>query len=290
MRALKLTCFLLLKWLCTLCTAKIQQMQQMMELLAEQMVKDDPQVIQQLGRMGAGFPRPPPSLRVNTGSDKGLLEFQVPYLDGYGCWCRITAETFGTGKGTGQDVYDELCQDLHRATECLMIDFHENCNPWTEDYNFAVGIFSVDCTNANQGDDCKINLCRAEANFVMAVLHLATSFTVAPFNHAYYNPNAPQYTGEWTYDQCGNSAKFSNETRPPKPGAIDQVPATDWVTECCGQYPIRYPFRSQAFDEFGNLITDRDCCDFDNGDYGTKVYDLEKLECCDGDVTAIGTC
>lgn len=236
---------------------------------------------------------PMSNLRIKTGSDKGILEFQVPTLDGYGCWCRISNETFGTGKGTGVDPFDDLCYDLHRATECLMFDYHEDCNPWTTDYNFAVGIFQVDCANANPDDDCKKNLCRVEANFVMAVLHLSTSFTVLPMNHGLYNPNAPQYTGEWDYDLCGNQGHFANDTeeeKPTKESLIDQPHAVNFTQQCCGQYPIRYPFRDQTFDVDDVLITDRSCCDFDNGDYGTTVFDKDKLMCCDGTVSQIGSC
>lgn len=236
----------------------------------------------------------------NSSGERNFVSFlfDVNTLDGYGCWCRLEEGTHGTGKGFPVDKYDKACRTLHYGTTCLMMDHGDSCSPWTTTYRFNVGLDSVDCVLPNNGDQCKIDLCTIEAEFVLGILTEITSFTAETLNHARYNPNSPTYTTDWSYAECmtppespddndgnGGNGNSGNGGRPTAPTTIE---VDHFEQQCCGNHPNRYPFKSHLYDINDNLLAERACCDFDNGDVGSLTYDIDNKQCCDGAVIDFG--
>jgi len=216
--------------------------------------------------------------------------FDIATLDGYGCWCRVSEFTHGGGKGVPVDVYDEFCNKLHMATTCLAMDFGDTCSPWTTDYQFRVFPTDIDCDDPNNGDPCKISLCLVESTFVLGILQTITNFNAPQMNHNMFNPNAPGFTNQWDPTQCnvpsghtggnpgGNGANGGN-ARPP---------VASFDLDCCGQYPERWPFKEALFDTSGNLISTKECCNFNSGDFGLNTFNPQNKVCCDGQLKNLG--
>merc|ERR1712091_216031 len=101
-------------------------------------------------------------------------------------------ENWGKGKGTALDEVDQLCKQLSPLYDCAIMDgaATNTCQtPWDEEWESSdellakaqaprdSGVADEDgiialCESLNAGNDCKIQVCRAEAIFV-ARLNLA---------------------------------------------------------------------------------------------------------------------
>lgn len=111
-------------------------------------------------------------------------------LDGYGCWCRIHEYSHGTGKGAPIDIYDEYCMNLHKATDCIFMDFGVECTPWDTHYSFGVtNNGGIDCYKNNENDPCRENLCKVESTFVIGIVEQILNFNGPRLEHAKFNPN-----------------------------------------------------------------------------------------------------
>ena len=105
-------------------------------------------------------------------------------VGGYGCWCYIDS-AHGKGKGHPVDNLDAECKTLHHNYECLIMDRdigESTCevDPWDvyyeRDVNVFMAMFNLDedalesaCEVANQGDQCKIDVCKVEMSFSLRV-------------------------------------------------------------------------------------------------------------------------
>jgi len=196
-------------------------------------------------------------------------EFHVGNLESYGCWCRFEADTHGKGRGGAVDIYDGFCKLYHDAVTCLAMDYGAQCNPWEVTYSFSVlsDDKTVDCESLNN-NDCAINLCKIESHLVYNVLNEVTGLYGTPLQHAKYNKNHNAFDSSvWNYDECKVSGNGNGGSE----------------LECCGQYHIRYPFKTNG------QQASKQCCDKDNGDFGTSTYNPVNNECCDGNIMPIGT-
>lgn len=197
--------------------------------------------------------------------------FQVADLDNYGCWCRFASTNHGKGSGVPVDFFDGLCKHYHEAVTCLAMDYGTDCNPWEVTYQMVVYPWSktVDCESLNT-DECAINLCKVETHFVIGVLDETTGlYGTRPDYQTYSSAHRDFDSSVWNYEcKTGN-----------KMGGGQQL-------SCCGEYHLRYPFKTSTT---GSAGVSKECCDKDNGDFGTKTYNPTTSECCDGSVQPIGS-
>lgn len=171
---------------------------------------------------------------------RALKKTDLAVLQGYGCWCYFEEER---GKGQPVDDYDSQCKVLQDGYECLRLDAEKeqlDCDIWTVEYNSAVGFggissmnieaLKLECDNSNGGPNtCESRLCRVEGWFVQNIILLMFQKFQVP------NPT------------------FQHQSMNFDPSIECQVkPGVQSEKECCGQYPIRWPFKTQG--------GDRDCC------------------------------
>jgi len=128
---------------------------------------------------------------------EGLLSTFADIVDGYGCYCNMLggATTVEKPHGIPADGLDAVCRSYHLAGNCVNIDQTSGgdfCDIQTHEYNsvtvddpYQYIIFesfdpfttAVDedlivahCMAANTGDDCAIQACNVDANFVVTVI------------------------------------------------------------------------------------------------------------------------
>jgi len=185
----------------------------------------------------------------NTGGSAALAN-SISKLDEYGCWCYFD-DNHGRGKASPIDVVDEMCKILHDGYECAMRDAEDEgttCIPWEVQYDAALGgndedDMFVQCTAANSGNNCAIRACTIEGTFVANLLDVFVS-------GGQINPANQHENGFDPAVECITKKNGGGPTN----------------KECCGQYPSRFPFKTQG--------GDRKCC-------GNRTYNSLTLKCCD---------
>ena len=191
---------------------------------------------------------------------RALPAISVQNLDNYGCWCYLTEETHGNGKGPhGVNEVDSACKVLHDGYTCIMEDaIAENtvCNPWEAVYNSSIGIAGEklvqECEKLNS-NPCSQRTCIVEGHFVLEL------FT--------------QYLNFGQIDQSKQHAAGFN----PDEECLIRHGLTYGIESektCCGSYPTRFPFKT--------MDGERACC-------GERTYNTNLLTCCD-DNTAKLSC
>lgn len=216
----------------------------------------------------------PDLMRAN--STRSIIDnpfFNLANLEQYGCWCRFERDTHGTGRGLPVDPYDNICEIYHHGVTCLAMDHGKNCNPWEIQYEYLIPSYKeVDCVSLNNGNQCKIDLCIVEAHLVLDTLKLITDWYAPKLDHIRFNPDHPDYTGQYFTHEDDCRSKTGHG-----PGGH--------VWKCCGQYHRRWPFRTTN----DINVSKKECCDYDDGTYGLKTYDPTISDCCDGTVHSIGS-
>merc|ERR1712156_300715 len=196
----------------------------------------------------------------NNSASRSLPETLMGTFDEinqYGCWCYFEND-HGMGHGQTLDHFDGLCKILANGYDCIKMDLGASCIPWETDYNSGITVSSngiVDgCQNQNPGaDDCVINTCAVEGQFVLQI-----------FAGIIYNAQ-----------QLDDGLKVNNGFQQ------DQVcnygtGQVDGPVQCCGAYPERFKYRSN------NGMTS--CCT-------QTLFDVNSMECCaDGSAQLIGSC
>lgn len=128
---------------------------------------------------------------------EGLLSTFAEVVDGYGCYCNMLGSSGGQVEkphGVPADGLDAVCRGWHLANSCSNIDqitvdvcdiqTHEytsvtaadpyqyinfvSFDPFTTEVNEDLII--TNCQAANAGDDCAIQACNVDANFVVTVV------------------------------------------------------------------------------------------------------------------------
>ena len=226
---------------------------------------------------------------------RSLQKTDMGLLDLYGCWCYFQDDV-GQGIGTPVDQIDEFCKVLHQGYECIMMDMDEQnqpCIPWEIEYNSAFGSgampFGLDmtnlineCENQNTNNTCGEMTCKVEGWFVQSYFTYSVWGGGIDVNNRHENgfdpvntcgakdldattaPNVDPFEGENSDDDDGPTY---NATTPANPAPTNSV-----SQECCGSYPVRYPYKHSVSNQ---------CCQ-------QNTYNPNLLSCCsDGSVLIV---
>merc|ERR1711879_276891 len=182
-----------------------------------------------------------------------------PGLDkiwGYGCHCYFGPD-WNNGKSKPVNHIDNACFNLNQCYRCVKIDGREEgdheCTPFLQNFispqNKVVGRKGIEfaCNKANTDDDCAARTCSCDTQFVEHLLDL--------FFSGHQFDKTKKHTLGFDPDE---------ECEVP-PGQCDNC-----YYECCGDYPLRYPFRTSD-------SSPRKCC-------GNKTYNKLTKRCCEGNV------
>lgn len=193
----------------------------------------------------------------------------VKDFNGYGCWCYFTSPDdqtrtgIGYGKGEPVNEFDAACKVMHGGYECVVADraaASEECEPWTVAFTQptlsavnSLGSFGA-CQAANGGVvSCASLACGVEKQFALDILAIGNS--------------VPKELNVYQHSQGFNN--------------IDNCPVQRGVrnptTQCCGDYPNRFPFKT--------INGARKCCEV--GDPGEKLgttYNDAAWDCCNDGV------
>jgi len=228
----------------------------------------------------------------NEDARKVMELFTISAIANYGCWCRFN--NVKPYRGPTMDDIDEDCKTWYLNYQCMTNDFGASCND-AVDYNdtmtqiqdpFVETIDYVsECAARNPGDSCSATACAVDANFIRGVV-----------NYLAVNSLNQTLNGFLGFDgsSCGIKTNTATTVRPDvfttdaftteAPDALTTV--TTLIApipshDCCGQYPERFPYKTQG--------GDRGCCESATGSGVT--YNTNFLECCaDGTTPVIGAC
>ena len=167
---------------------------------------------------------------------------------GYGCWCNFNQD-ISKGYGSPVDAWDQVCKSVQLCTRCIQFDKinsnQETCDLANTSYknniNFNINTSTLesDCETDNFGDECAIGLCQCELQMYRELYQLTIS-DVNPADLSFKHENGFDRQDEGS---CQKRAHSTFET-----------------SQCCGNYPTRYPFNDFLF------------------------------QCCDNHVTTVGNC
>jgi len=206
-------------------------------------------------------------LRTFNGFEETLLS---DYLQ-YGCWCYIGTGNDGThrGRSTPVNAFDKVCRQLANGYECAEIDSAqegETCVASQLNYNkvflnFVINpssdVISDACEAANGGVNCASRACAVELGFLRDWWVLQQQFFFGILDNEASTYKHKAFGG--SFDPEESCLTMRGETS---------------QKECCGNYPLRFPFR--------NLGGSRSCC-------GDTTYWNEIHQCCgDSNHTYVG--
>merc|ERR1739848_287140 len=185
----------------------------------------------------------------------GSIGKTVRSIDEYCCWCYI-GDNHGRGKGQPQDAIDEMCKVLHDGYECAMRDAEDEgttCVPWEVEYVSAIGGPGIgiaeECSQNNPDSNCAARACTIEGAFIANLLDAFVSGN--GIDNSLKHENG--------FDQATICATKKNGGGPTN-------------KQCCGNYPDRFPFKTQG--------GDRKCC-------GNRTFNSLTLKCCDADSSTV---
>lgn len=167
----------------------------------------------------------------------------------YGCWCYFN-DNHGNGRSEPYNQVDGFCKVLHDGYDCVMMDAADDgvtgCVPWDQPYSpvIQLGInnedLEIECAQKND-NDCSRRSCSVEGRFILNIF--GAFFSGVPFD-----PTPKHSLGTFNpADDC------------------PIIPGPPSPKECCGDYPVRYPFKT--------LDGDRACC-------GQRTFDDTIFDCC----------
>lgn len=167
------------------------------------------------------------------------LQFQIPVINNYGCWCYGGQYWPGardwTGFGPFMDLYDDACKAHHQGFDCITMDANaegESCIPNETTYSLLVtpqanGNYVIECDDSIEFDWCKRRTCMVDLRFLARHWKLESDGVepdYAQYGHAGFHDNA----GNFDTDVC-------ILPRPTGPGGH----VRNVVKVCCGDYPYR---------------------------------------------------
>jgi len=184
----------------------------------------------------------------------------IESINGYGCWCYFQDE-HGQGRGKPQNEVDGTCKKLHDGYTCILMDSEAegdlDCVPWDVVYNgaTALGLDPADplnnvlasairrsCDNSNRVDKCAQRACKVEGFFVMNLFRHFLAGVI-------FDPSLKHTNGFNPKLDCPLSGNRIDSDK-----------------ECCGDYPLRFPYKT--------LDGARQCCE-------GKTYNAQVLQCCE---------
>ena len=193
----------------------------------------------------------------------------------YGCWCLPDADHTIEGNGVGQpiDEVDASCKRQASCYECAKMDHPgRECVADKVQYSYALNVDSndpedhwkksIECLDEpnsgkngawNEKSSCRRSICECDKKLAE---DLREHFHV------------------WTHENHQIQGSFDPVAQCLKtPGNGN---GADGEPECCGEYPNRFPYKTNQ--------GARMCC-------GDKTYDSSLFECCsDANIAALGTC
>ena len=211
---------------------------------------------------------------------------RVSRLFAYGCWCLPRGGAlFDTGKGEPVDNIDDQCYKMSKCEACLQLDFGLTCDPTSKGYRFEG--FNGPGVNAgfkclDPEGTCARAICECDVNLANNVFeYLETDYVRKysnkedPVRHSFEeNCQLPSKSQRMLSDSSDSSGSQKQETTTMSNRSILGF-VKNKRDGCCGNYPNRVPFDSR--------MGKRQCC-------GTKTYMVEKLECCNDELVALGQC
>lgn len=179
-------------------------------------------------------------------NSNGHCEAVLPLNLNYGCWCHADNTDIFKGKGQHVDEFDKACKMYKQCLRCVKHDARnagEVCDPGTVSYSTeghrSKDGIHMECSKANT-DNCSINTCCCEVEYVRTILRLFVFEGVKLNNKMYHN-------------------KFDHEEK------CEGKAGNGHTNECCGYYPHRRMYNTQGkqcchnnsvFDPYTHV-----CCD-----------------------------
>lgn len=235
------------------------------------------------------------SFRATTrSSNLNVLTNSMLQINGYGCWCYFDKDKIHHGKGEAVDEIDQICRYLLEGYQCNAFDsFHEgdeDCVPWEIDYNAGVTLGSFylgadpsqllveACKEKNPNNNCAQRTCIVEGYLVLNIVDAFFNNVRPISDHRHSNgfdvntckpakDNTPDFpppnTPEPPNGRSGNNN--NNNQDQTEPGDGKNIWGDDDM-QCCGQYPIRAPYKPGH--------NQRGCC-------GDKTYNMQLFDCCE---------
>ena len=218
---------------------------------------------------------------------RALMQTDMGLVNKYGCWC-FFEDDHGRGKGEPQDEIDTICRTLHHGYECIIKDQEEKgtpCVPWKIPYVTAFGggfnpfsgvniqNLNSECEAVNTPGSCEAQTCKVEGYFVQSYFIYAIfgggidrsmrheegfDFdSVCNINYSYGRKNFISSALGYL-----DNINDIDDLRYSRPFRFDSSPMQE---NCCGEYPIRYPYRHKG---------EKECC-------RQTVYNSELFYCCE---------
>lgn len=181
----------------------------------------------------------------------------------YGCHCNVGG---AKGRGGAVDEIDEACRANTQCRACTEIDW-SSCPPQSAYFvngwasNNVDGIVCVD-----QENSCSRALCECDLELVRSIVN----------NSKKWRRNRHQKYGFDTAEECDATTAGASAL---SARGLNRAPSNAPIVpdSCCGNYPSRFPYSSNAF---------RACCAGSGRIYNTLTHDC----CPSGDVMGIGAC
>jgi len=214
----------------------------------------------------------------------GIIATALSPINHYGCWCYF--QQFA-GRGTPINEVDQICKVLQQGYECAYIDGVEEGEPCTAfETEYASGItigsddVTIECQDKNPNNNCAMRSCIIEGNFVLSIF-------AAFFSNVDFDPDQKHIEEGGVFDPAtcvgapaapvidnGDGDGNGNGGGSSGPGdcGCDNCAAKT----CCGDYPVRYPFKKKCGDS--------SCC-------GDIVFATADSVCCPSNILLLGdTC
>lgn len=200
------------------------------------------------------------SRAVNCPSSGCTIDNFFDPITNYGCWCNL-GSTITQGRGQPRDGFDTKCRDLQLCLRCARHDSifsGYTCDPVTQTYttvSSVTGGFAVDCATANSGDQCAIDVCMCEFQFIYELIQL---LFIPDNTQSQWDENLVHDGTMATVGGTTHNGSFDPSTCAGPGGS------TPHAIGCCGIKPERRPYDVSA----------KACC----GD--THIYDSNTQFCC----------
>lgn len=200
----------------------------------------------------------------NTMDGPGLRRFNTfisdtiaTIKDGWGCWCYFDDESY-QGRGNPLNDVDNYCKVLQQGYECFEMDDGNTCmDPWDVNYAY-IDLQTV--VNEDYASACEIENGRNNCARMACIIESRFSDKILKYRYAggTFDPALLHSDPNWDiHSQCPIKVTTSQKYM---------------QKECCGEYPIRFPFKQSG---------DRGCCQ------GT-TFDEGIFQCCqDGSIEIV---
>jgi len=265
-------------------------------------------------RSTGGNSSPEAVYKINTGSGQNLfdklkapvqdsqkvstrfgLQFLIPVINNYGCWCFRGENWPGAPDPTGfveaVDVYDDACKAHHMGYDCITLDAEaeqESCIPNETNYHLLVkqqssGDFTLECADSEWDHWCKRRTCLVDIRLIARSLKLKEE-GIEPDYETYGHEGYHNDAGAFDTSVCKVEKKHNGKGN----GGTLNRPIK---RVCCGDYPYRIWYDA-------NNNRGISCCAYNDAavirDYGFslkvgQLYNSMSASCCKDKVVSGST-